>query len=321
MGHSTRCLPLIRKYSLHNKVIIGTTIVNREYFNEQLPDVSQFALPSYNIRYSRILPAWLMIVLQALKIYRTIRNENKLLKKVIRENNADLVISDNRFGCFNASIESVIITHQLNIMGPLSCMVNFFNHMYLARFNKIWVPDYLDTDKRLSGALASSSQRLKSTEYIGPLSALAEGADFAGDQIYDVLVLLSGPEPQRTELEKLLVDALSDSGKTIAFVRGTIRASSLPVSGMKFFGFVSGDVLRQLILRSGTVVCRSGYSTLMDLHLLRKKNIVLVPTPGQSEQEYLAQYWEKKFGAKILPQNEISRKDVLIKELQNSFTP
>jgi hypothetical protein len=199
--------------------------------------------------------------------------------------------------------------------------VNFFNHMYLARFNKIWVPDYLDTDKRLSGALASSSQRLKSTEYIGPLSALAEGADFAGDQIYDVLVLLSGPEPQRTELEKLLVDALSDSGKTIAFVRGAIRASSLPVSGMKFFGFVSGDVLRQLILRSGTVVCRSGYSTLMDLHLLRKKNIVLVPTPGQSEQEYLAQYWEKKFGAKILPQNEISRKDVLIKELQNSFTP
>ena len=124
---------------------------------------------------------------------------------------------------------------------------------------------------------------------------------------YDYLFLLSGPEPTRTELEKELLKIASTSTKRIALVRGFgFRVSGLKLENVEVLDFPKKEELKKLILSSKKIICRSGYSTLMDMHLLGKKELILIPTPGQTEQEYLAKYWEQKFNSKHLPQNKIS---------------
>ena len=175
------------------------------------------------------------------------------------------------------------------------------------QFNQVWVPDYEKVEKRLSGKLSESSLINIPTLFIGPQTALIPSNFEEKIKIeYDYLILLSGEEPQRTLFEKLLIKSFTKSNKNIVLVRGSdSKFEIINSSKITYFDFAFGNELQNLILKSETIICRSGYSTLMDLYLLKKNKIILIPTPGQTEQIYLATYWQRNFGAKTYHQNKI----------------
>jgi len=308
LGHATRCVPLIKELSVNNKIVIGVTPLNTSVFDFYFPEILKVQLPSYNIKYSQSIPLWLKLLLQWPKIRACIHKEKKALVEIISLHQIDFIISDNRFGLNNKNVHCVFMTHQLNIKAPiLPSLINVINLRYIHHFNEVWVPDYEEESRRLSGELSEARKIRIPVKYIGPLSALKT---FSSENIkhpkFEILILLSGVEPQRSVVEKELLKKFESSTESIVLVRGTVAAHPITLNNITIVDFASGEKLHQLIVNAKTVICRSGYSTLMDLHLLGKKNIILIPTPGQSEQEYLARYWKKKFKTPMLFQNDIS---------------
>jgi predicted glycosyltransferase len=109
---------------------------------------------------------------------------------------------------------------------------------------------------------------------------------------YDVCIILSGPEPQRTIFEKIILKDLFNLQDKIILVRGLPGAApfqKLPNSSVVIKNHLPSGELNEIIQQSKFVICRSGYSSVMDLAKLQKRAL-LVPTPAQTEQEYLARY-------------------------------
>ncbi len=310
LGHATRSVPIIRQLLKNNTVILGVTPLTKTIFDEEFPELKKIELPPYNITYSKLLPLWIKLTLSYPEIAAIIKKENKLLENIIKENNIEIVISDNRFGLYSKKIHSVFITHQLSLKTPVfETIGNKINKSYISNFNEVWVPDHEDERKSLSGELSHSNHFHKDVKYIGPQSRLQDTITNIEKDKYDYLILLSGPEPTRTELENGLLKLIADSKKKVAFVRGSkLKVEGLKLDDVELFDFPSKEELKKLIFSSKKIICRSGYSTLMDMHLLGKKELILIPTPGQTEQEYLAEYWKKKFGAVSMKQNEINVK-------------
>lgn len=307
LGHTTRCVPLIRLLSKNNTVILGVTSQNAFFMEQHFQGHQKIILPSYNIRYSARLPAWLNVLLQWPAIHSVIKKEHALLDALVSRQALDIVISDNRFGLSSKAAKSIFITHQLQVKAPFfSGLANRLNKRYIHRFSEAWVPDYKAAEQRLAGELSDGRGIAIPLRYLGPQSYLEDdAATVKPAQTTDYLLLLSGAEPQRSILEKLLVKKFSGSGKSVVLVRGSSDAPAIQADGIEVIDFASGRELRQLIVNAETVICRSGYSTLMDLHVLGKKELVLIPTPGQTEQEYLAGYWAEKFAAVNLTQYKI----------------
>lgn len=308
MGHASRCVPIIQDLKKNNEVIIGVTKLNDFFFESYFPELQKITIPSYNISYSKNIPLWLKLALQWPAINKVIRKEHLVLQQIIHEHKIDLVISDNRFGLFSKSIESIFITHQLHLKVPLfSFFANKLNKKYIHCFNEVWVPDFEDVKARLAGDLSSSEGINLPVKYIGPQSALTISTTHQLQNKFDYLILLSGVEPQRTILEKKCLRVFKDSHKKIVLVRGSKVEGKISSQNISVIDFVAGDALKDLILHAETIICRSGYSTLMDLCLLNKKQIILIPTPGQTEQEYLANYWKNKFGATVFEQKNFAK--------------
>lgn len=307
-GHSTRCVPIIHQLKKNNRIIIGVTAVNKRFFELHFPNLKKVSLPSYQINYSKSLPVWLKILSQFPKIKSIIKKEHLLLEKIVAENDIDVVISDNRFGLYNKLTENIFITHQLKIVAPFfSALASKINLNYIHKFNKVWVPDYENEANRLSGKLSNSEGLKIPVEYINPQSAMM-CANLNTEQIKkcDVLLLLSGVEPQRSILEHYLLKKFQFSDKKIILVRGSDCKIKVENKNITVIDFAFGLELKALIVNAESVICRSGYSTLMDMYLLKKEKLILIPTPGQPEQEYLAQYWKEKFNAKVCVQKNIS---------------
>ncbi len=316
LGHATRCVSIIKQLSIDNTVLLGVTPLTKIIFDEELPGLKQIELPSYNVRYSNIFPLWMKLGFSVPQISRIIAEENTLLAKLISTHKIDVVISDNRFGLHSKKAYSVFITHQLFLKAPVFVgIANRINKKYILNFNEVWVPDY-EGENSLSGELSQSKNHPdsyrdhKNVKYIGAQSRLKDIVVTVEENKYDYLILLSGPEPIRTSLENILVNTFKNSDKKIALVRGTKSVgicSWQSAVSCEVFDLPSKEILKKLILSSHKIICRSGYSTLMDMHLLGKKELILIPTPGQSEQEYLAKYWKEKFGAEIILQKEIKK--------------
>ena len=287
-----------------NVVILGLTPITALIFNEEFPNLKKVEIEPYNIRYSHALPLSVKLLLDAPGIFGVIKRERLQLQEIIKEHQIDIVISDNRFGLYNKNVECIYITHQLNIQaGLFSGIANAIHHHFMKQFHKIWVPDLEDESKSLAGKLSRNTS-LQNVSYMGALSRLSI-EDKTGNE-YDYLCLLSGPEPLRSNLEKVLIEKANQSDKHICFVRGTAKGlKSFANKNVTVVDMPNAKDLSQLIISSGMVVCRSGYSTLMDLHHLQKTNYILIPTPGQDEQEYLANYWKQKFGATVVQQKDL----------------
>ena len=288
-----------------NVVILGVTPTTSLIFNEEFPDLKKVEVEPYHIRYSHSIRLSVKLLLDAPRIFGVIKKERLQLQKIVKDYQIDVVISDNRFGMHDKSVKCIYITHQLNIQaGIFSSIATKIHRYFIKQFNEVWVPDIEGSSKSLSGKLSENAS-LQNVKYIGILSRLFEVRATLGN--YDYLCLLSGPEPLRTNLEEELIKKANQSDKRICFVRGTKKElKSFVNKNISVFDMPDAMQLSSLVIGSSIIVCRSGYSTLMDLHQLHKKDYIFIPTPGQDEQEYLANYWKEKFGAKVVQQKDLS---------------
>lgn len=298
LGHTTRCIPIIQQLQQNGyKVIVAGEGAQEHLLKREFPDIVFLHLPGYRIQYShhkRWLP--FKIIQQLPKILRSIAREHHWLKKQIHQHHIQLVISDNRFGLRNPETTSVFVTHQLNIQTPFSWLtrvVQRINYACINRYNACWVPDMADNQFNIAGTL-SHPHRMPHipVHYIGPLSrfqpatAPVEESSFT----YKWLFLLSGPEPQRTLLEKKLLEIASQIPGSVFLLRAKPGATHLPAapSNCTVANHLPTHEMQQLIQKCEFVLSRSGYTTVMEMLALQKKTL-LIPTPGQTEQEYLAQ--------------------------------
>ncbi|MDX2171643.1 MAG: glycosyltransferase [Bacteroidota bacterium] len=305
LGHATRCVPLIKKLKSSNKVIIGTTPLTKTIFDEEFPELQKIELPAYNVTYSNVLPLWLKLLLSAPKINRVIKQENEFLEKIISEHKIELVISDNRFGLYSKKVHSVFITHQVFLKTPfMNKYAQRINQNHILNFDEIWIPDFEDETNNLSGSLSHGLHFHKNIKYIGALSRLQKHTFL--EKKFDYLFLISGPEPQQTLFTNALIKK-SEHYPNLKFALISPNNSKPEARNLETFISPNAKALNNVIQQSKKIICRSGYSTIMDLHQLEIdfKNVIFVPTTGQTEQEYLAIYHRNKNNAKVISQKEL----------------
>lgn len=288
LGHATRCIPIIKALDLFGfQPIIASDGVALQLLKKEFPKSSSIELPSYNIAYSKKGAYFkLKLIKDSPKLLKAIKAEKKAIAEIIETHNIAGIISDNRLGVNYQGIPCAFITHQLNVLsGSTTWLSTKLHEKYMSRFNQCWVPD-AEGDLNLSGKLGHKNHLSVKTKYIGPISRFHK-VDTTTD--IDLLVLLSGPEPQRTLLEDKLLKEVKNFAGTIVFVRGIPEKDQYieQNNGITFFNFMTSKRLEKTINRSKLVLSRSGYTTIMDLAKL-EKNAFFIPTPGQTEQEYLA---------------------------------
>jgi uncharacterized protein (TIGR00661 family) len=295
LGHATRCIPIIRELLKRNcTVVIAGSGDSLLLLKNEFPRLTFFTLPAYSPAYSRSQSMTWKIAKQLPKFASVIRKEHQQIEALIEHQGIDLVISDNRYGCWSSQIPSVFITHQLNIQMHKSLhlfepVIGLINRWVIGKFSACWIPDYAERKHSLSGKLSEHPQTLKRVSYIGPLSRFNPINN--GEDKYDLVCIFSGPEPQRKIFAENVKEQLRGSGLRYFIVNGSY--SGKHASEADEVEFLNSEDLQQIISQSPLVIARSGYSTIMDLAVMGKKGI-LVPTPGQTEQEYLADRWKRQ---------------------------
>lgn len=323
LGHATRCVPLIRTLTVAGyKVLIATDGPQEKLLKKEFPDLDFLKLPGYQIRYSRSR-GWLplKIIQQLPALLGMVNWEHRWLQSVIEQYKIDLVISDSRYGLRTNKIPSVFITHQLTIKAPykwLEKLIQRINYHYINRFTVCWVPD-MEKEDGLAGILSHPVKKPKlPLEYIGMLTRFQEQGTRNRKQ---VTVLLSGPEPQRTLLEEKIVEQAKQTLQPITLVRGLPAAAEekpeLP-SFIQHYNHLETSELQNLLLESELVIMRSGYTSLMELMQLQIKT-VLVPTPGQTEQEYLAVLFQEKAYAVQMEQERFDLAKAIAKSRAHQY--
>ena len=289
LGHASRSLVLIKHFlKLGKKIGVASDGLALEWLQQELKDedLDFFELPAYDVDYRSSNMSW-NIIRQYPKIQRAIKLENRITKKIVELWKPDIIISDNRYGVFCPIIENILITHQLGMQYAGKLTDTAFQMQiskWTAGFNTIWVPDY--EDQRLAGTM-SACKKDKVIKFIGPLSRFKKIENPESGN--GILIILSGPEPQRTKLEQLLEKQLLNLDEEITFVRGSNGLELKKLNPKyKVITLASSDQLYGLIKEAKKIITRSGYSSLMDFEVLQKK-VLMIPTPGQKEQEYLAE--------------------------------
>ena len=290
LGHATRCIPIIRALRASGyEVIAAAEGTQAHLLQTEFPSLRVLPLTGYRVQYSKTKWGLPFKLLQQLpRLQKIISYEHKWLDTLIDEQQIDLVISDNRYGLYSKKVPCVFITHQLTIKMPfvwLEKIIQKINYRYINQYTSCWVPDAagsINTAGTLSHPLVLPRTKV---QYIGLLSRFHFQPEA---KKYDYTILLSGPEPQRTVLENKLLAQLPQVKGNILLVRGKPGTEEMiPTAGhIEIKNHLPGSLLEQVLRQSDYIISRSGYTTVMELLSLQKKSI-LIPTPGQTEQEYL----------------------------------
>lgn len=299
MGHTTRTATIIQ-YLLEKKckVLFAGNEWQRRYIQDTFPGIETVHLDGYNVRYAKHALWFKPYFIQQLpRIFQVIRSEHQWLRRLATTRKIDAILSDNRYGLHHPEIPGVFTTHQLCVQTGMGAVADtLFQRLHyrqIQRFQQCWVVD-IATPPGLSGTLGHPTQLPTQTSYIGWLSQLSNADNNTSNEQH-ILILLSGPEPQRSLLSDILWKEASALQQPIVFVEGSQQAqepSAIPTH-ITYHKLLTRAQLYPLLKNASMVVCRSGYSTLMDLMAARKKAI-LIPTPGQTEQEYLGRYLHEK---------------------------
>lgn len=324
LGHATRCIPIIRELQRQDcEVLLAGEGAQAALLKNEFPSLELLPLKGYRIRYSKsgIGLFWGMIN-QIPQINKAIRFERQWLNDTVKEYRLDAVISDNRYGFHNKSVFSVFITHQLLIKtycgGWTERILQRKNYKHINHFSECWIPDN-ENENNLAGILSHPVKKPKTPfQYIGWLSRMKK--ENISSEKDHLLFLLSGPEPQRTILENIIVEQIAHYPQTATIVRGLPGAASMipSTNSLKFYNHLPVDDLGKEMERAEIIIARSGYSTIMDIVKLQKKSI-LIPTPGQTEQEWLAGYLSGKNIAMSCSQKEFKLDDILAKAKDFSY--
>lgn len=300
LGHATRCIPIIDAVLENGDIpIIASDGQALHLLKKEYATATFIELPSYDIEYAKEGENLKLKMLKdSPKIWKAIRNEHKVLHEIIHEYKIDGIISDNRLGLYSNLIPSVIITHQLQVLSGSTTWLSTQLHLhYIKKYDYCWIPD-IDEVENLTGKLSHNEDYEIEKVYLGPLSRFKKTGAY--QKKYDLMVLLSGPEPQRSILEKKLIEELKRYSGQVLFISGKIEEEQKVTKKghITFYNYLSTSGLQKALDRSELILSRSGYTTIMDLQKLGKKAF-FIPTPGQFEQEYLAQLLEQK---NIVPQ-------------------
>ena len=306
MGHATRCIPIINALLKANyEPVLASDGDALLLLQKEFPLLKSVELPSYNISYPKNgKHLKFKLLLQLPHIISAIKKERKMVAQLVDKENIAGIISDNRFGVYSKKVPSVYVTHQLKVLsGKITFITTKIHQKFIQKFDECWVPDE-EGISNFSGELGHLKKHRLNLKYLGILSRFQPEAL---EITYDLLLLLSGPEPQRTLLEHKLVKELKHFKGKILMVRGLLsNASEITALGnFKIANHLLANELEQAINQSNLVIARSGYSTIMDLAALGKKAF-FIPTPGQFEQEYLAKRLQENLVAPYVKQDEFS---------------
>ena len=314
LGHATRCVPIIKELQKSNFTpVIASDGTALQFLIKEFPSLEFFELPSYKISYGRNLK-W-SLIRKIPTIVRAVHKERLLIQEYIHQNpDVGGIISDNRFGCYYTKIPSVYITHQLNVLsGFLTPVTSFFHRRVIRKYNECWIPD--EENSLYSGKLSRSSKNLNQ-KYIGVLSRFKKQEL---PQDIDVLILLSGPEPNRTLLEIKLTSIFKTSSKKVYLIQGIVEKTQKTTkeNQLTIVNFMLTKQLEHTLNLSKMVICRAGYSSVLDLVSLRKKAL-LIPTKFQNEQEYLAKYLQQKGYFSFVKERKVNKNTL---DVFPEFTP
>ena len=321
LGHATRCIPLINGLieQGHEVFLAGDGKI-KTLLLQEFPNLPFLTLKGYDIHYSKTkgrLP--FTILKQIPKIFKSVRFEHDWLSNMIQQYRFDVVISDNRYGLYHPQVHCVFITHQLLIKAPsrlLEKLLQRINYYFINKFDECWVPDHKQPPY-LSGELAHPSVLPRiPVKYLGPLSRLHLTETIEAG--WHVLILLSGPEPQRSILEQNILLQLGNISSPVLLVRGVPGEVETPDAAphVVIKNHLPAQELQEALIGASMVISRCGYSTVMDLMAVGKKSI-LIPTPGQTEQEYLARHLMQHNLALCVPQEKLNLRSAL--SLASSF--
>jgi UDP:flavonoid glycosyltransferase YjiC (YdhE family) len=330
LGHATRCIPIIRHCINEGKtVVIASDSDALALLRNEFPNIESVVLPAYNIEYGSE-NMFLTLFAQLPHILKTIIAEHFALRKIIQQHKIEAVISDNRYGCFSflklfsTNKTNIFITHQINIRintddktrnisTLIEYIIGFLHRFYInCFFDTTWIPDFESETASLAGKLSHGSLPKKSV-FVGVLTRFSFKNKIKNNATSNsrkqILAVLSGPEPQRTHFEQIILaqierlpqhDFILVQGKpseTEVFTPKTLK-------NLEIIGFLPANLLFDYIENADAIIMRSGYSSLMDLTMLEKPTL-LVPTPAQTEQEYLANRFKTKQNYTVQKQGEL----------------
>lgn len=312
LGHAARCVPIINH--LINKkleIIIAGSHSTNYYLEKHFPDLEYVLLPTAKISYSKsgmLSPKFLLSILRfAIKIQK----EHKAIEQIIEEKGIKYLISDNRLGLYTKKAKTFYLTHQLTFDNGYLCKIAAFvmkkvHTHYIKKYDYCCVPD-VNSELALAGKLTKSSLK---THYIGPQSRFSGQKFKTINSDFDLLIL-SGVEPQRTIFENIVVEKYKSSAeRKLVIIRGLLdpNAELHFASNISYFNNPSDSQFAELVLSAERIFCRSGYSTLCDLAAL-KRRAILIPTPRQPEQQYLAKYFHEKYEFPTYSQKKLQHID------------
>ncbi|MDP2236775.1 MAG: glycosyltransferase family protein [Bacteroidales bacterium] len=320
IGHATRCVPIIKILTeLNQRVIIAADGAPMALLEKAFPSLDFIKFPGFRPHYSKSNSQVFEVIKQIPGILKSIREDHFFLEKIVKQTKADAVISDNRFGAYSNEVESVFITHQLHIQTPkplsaIKPLLDIVNKHSIKKYSSCWIPDFMDDDN-LSGNLSRPVFKGIKTNYIGPLSRFSALNIEKNPEKTDLLIMLSGPEPQRSLLENILLYQLGYLQLKTTILRGLPDENTQPeaTGNIEFLNHASDIKIASLIRNARFIVARAGYSTIMDLVALGK-SATLIPTPGQTEQAYLAQYLSGKKRFNFMAQNDVNLSKIIEKE-------
>lgn len=287
LGHSTRSIPLIRHFiNQGHEIILASDGQAGILLRQEFPDLTYYELPSYNITYSefsfyrhwaRRLP----------HILNAIYQERREIANLVDALEFDVIVSDNRYGVYDPRIKSIFLTHQLSfyLPPPFSSIISTVIRKMIDKFDQCWIPDF-EGEVNLTGLLSKGSLNIEK-KYIGLLSRFKIEAC---NPEYDLGIIISGPEPSRTLFQAQIEELAIELPPNLKMFWVLGKPGSLDIvdsTRSVVFNHLDSKELGYLLNRTEIVISRSGYSSIMDYILLKKK-AVLIPTPNQPEQLYLA---------------------------------
>lgn len=295
LGHATRSLPVIRKLiEEDNELTIISNDRSLELLKKELgEEIDYFDIQDYPMLLSENSRQFMAksIVYWPSFIAR-MESGLQSLKKILENKKYDRIISDGRYDIYSRKIPSFFISHQMRIMNPLRIKMfergsEIFNLFFFKRFAGVIVPDYKEDS--LSGELSHNLGRIDENKlhYVGALSDFKKKN---AKKDIDYLISISGPEPQRTMLEEIILKQVEGLDGNIVITLGKSENFEKFVNkNVETRSFLTKEEREDYLNRAELIVSRSGYSTIMDLAVIGKKAL-MIPTPGQIEQEYLGYY-------------------------------
>ncbi|HSD07211.1 glycosyltransferase family protein [Flavobacterium sp.] len=310
LGHATRCIPIIKALQENNFTpIIASDGIALELLRKEFPYLKTLELPSYHIEYAKNGKNFKWKLIKNLpRMIEAIKEEKKMVKKWVKKYDIGGIISDNRLGVFHKKIPSVFITHQLNVMtGNTTWLTSKIHQHIIKKYTACWIPD-VNSKLNLSGKLGHIEKISMPVSYLGPLSRMRK---MALPIKYNLMIILSGPEPQRGLLEKHLSEEIKRYDGKVIFIKGVIETvqKKEQIGNVTYYNFMKTRQLEHTFNESEKVLCRSGYTTIMDLVKLNKKAF-FIPTPGQYEQIYLAEKLQEEGLVPFTHQNKFKIEDI-----------